>query len=146
LPPVLTGKAAGKDKVLALFVQRPHFVRRPALYAFRVATWNRLLAPLPEWRADRARQFSSSQQHFYSRERRALLLYRGGGMTVTPRYLISDVSRMVGVPAHRIAYVFMAHNLAEPSLRLGNCRVFRRADVRRVAQGLGRPLGEPEDR
>jgi hypothetical protein len=56
-------------------------------------------------------------------------------------YLMGDVSRMLGVPAHRIAYLFMARKLPEPSLRLGNRRVFGLADVRRVARALGRPLG-----
>jgi DNA-binding transcriptional MerR regulator len=61
-------------------------------------------------------------------------------------YLISDVSRMLGVPAHRIAYLFMTRKLAEPELRLGNRRVFSRSDVQRVAEALGRPIGEQEGR
>jgi hypothetical protein len=61
-------------------------------------------------------------------------------------YLISDVSRMLGVPAHRIAYLFMTRKLPEPSLRLGNRRVFDRSDVRRVARALGRPLDQREGR
>lgn len=60
-------------------------------------------------------------------------------------YLMSDVSRMLGVPAHRIAYLFMTRKLAEPQLRLGNRRVFSRSDVQRVAKALGRLVGE-EDR
>jgi DNA-binding transcriptional MerR regulator len=56
-------------------------------------------------------------------------------------YLISDVSRMLGVPPHRIAYLFLSRKLPEPPLRLGNRRVFDLADVRRVARALGRPLG-----
>ena len=61
-------------------------------------------------------------------------------------YLIGDVSRMLGVPAHRIAYLFMTRKLAEPQLRLGNRRVFSRSDVQRVAKALGRPVGENEGR
>lgn len=59
-------------------------------------------------------------------------------------YLISDVSRMLDVPAHRIAYLFMTRKLSEPRLRLGNRRVFSRADVERVAKALRRPLGKEE--
>jgi DNA-binding transcriptional MerR regulator len=59
-------------------------------------------------------------------------------------YLISDVSRMLGVPAHRIAYLFMTRKLPEPQLRLGNRRMFTRSDVQRVAKALGRPIGEQE--
>ena len=56
-------------------------------------------------------------------------------------YLISDVSRMLGVPAHRIAYQYMTRKLPEPALKLGNRRVFTLADVQRVAKALGRPAG-----
>jgi DNA-binding transcriptional MerR regulator len=59
-------------------------------------------------------------------------------------YLISDVARLLGVPAHRIAYLFMTRKLAEPQLRLGNRRVFSRSDVQRVAKALGRKPGETE--
>jgi DNA-binding transcriptional MerR regulator len=63
-----------------------------------------------------------------------------------PLYLMSDVSRMLGVPAHRIAYLFVTGKLPEPQVRLGNRRVFRPAEVRRVARTLGRPLAEKEGR
>ena len=61
-------------------------------------------------------------------------------------YLISDVSRMLSVPAHRIAYLFVTRKLSEPQLRLGNRRVFSRSDVQRVAKALGRPMAEQEGR
>jgi hypothetical protein len=61
-------------------------------------------------------------------------------------YLISDVSRMLGVPPHRIAYLFTTRKVPEPPLRLGNRRVFGLADVRRVARALGRPTGGKEGR
>src|SRR5215470_4513169 len=58
---------------------------------------------------------------------------------------------MLGVPAHRVAYLFVARKLPEPELRLGNRRVFSLADVQRVARALGRrvggeggPAGRPE--
>jgi hypothetical protein len=57
-------------------------------------------------------------------------------------YLISDVSRMLGVPAHRIAYLFMTRKLPEPQLRLGNRLVFSRSDVQKVAKSLGRQIGD----
>jgi len=53
-------------------------------------------------------------------------------------FLISDVSRQLNVPPHRIAYLFMTRKLAEPQLRLGNRRVFTMEDVRRVAKALGK--------
>ena len=61
-------------------------------------------------------------------------------------YLISDVSRMLGVPAHRIAYQYRTRKLPEPTLKLGNRRVFTLTDVQRVAKALGRPVGETEAR
>ena len=59
-------------------------------------------------------------------------------------FLISDVSRMLGVPAHRIAYQFMTRKLPEPALKLGNRRLFTLYDVQRVAKALGRPMNEAE--
>jgi hypothetical protein len=59
-------------------------------------------------------------------------------------FLISDVSRMLGVPAHRIAYQYMTRKLPEPALKLGNRRVFTLEDLRKVAKALGRPVGETE--
>jgi DNA-binding transcriptional MerR regulator len=59
-------------------------------------------------------------------------------------YLISDVSRLLGIPAHRIAYQYMTRKIPEPQLRMGNRRVFTIADVQRVAKALGRPLVETE--
>jgi hypothetical protein len=56
-------------------------------------------------------------------------------------YLISDVSRMLGVPAHRIAYQYMTRKLPKPAMKLGNRRVFTLADVQQVAGALGRPAG-----
>jgi hypothetical protein len=64
----------------------------------------------------------------------------GGQNMARQLYLISDVSRMLGVPPYRIAYLFTTRKVPEPPLRLGNRRVFGLADVRRVAQALGRPL------
>ncbi len=57
-------------------------------------------------------------------------------------FLMSDVSRMLGVPPHRIAYQFLTRKLTEPALKLGNRRLFTLADVQRVAKALGRPLSE----
>ena len=65
---------------------------------------------------------------------------------MTQLYLISDVSRILGVPPHRIAYLFVTRRLPEPALRLGNRRVFSRADVQRVAKAMGRPVGGLEER
>lgn len=61
-------------------------------------------------------------------------------------FLISDVARMLGVPPHRVAYQFMTRKLPEPSLKLGNRRVFTLADVQRVAKALGRNIGDTEDK
>jgi DNA-binding transcriptional MerR regulator len=61
-------------------------------------------------------------------------------------YLMSDVSRMLGVPAHRIAYLFMTRKLPEPQLRLGNRRVFSRSDVQKLAKTLGRQIGDQVSR
>lgn len=53
-------------------------------------------------------------------------------------FLISDVSRQLNVPPHRIAYLFTTRKLSEPQMRLGNRRVFTITDVQRVAKALGK--------
>lgn len=53
-------------------------------------------------------------------------------------FLISDISRRLDVPPHRVAYLFLTRKLAEPRLRLGGRRVFTHGDARRVAKALGR--------
>ncbi len=55
-------------------------------------------------------------------------------------YLISDLSRRLDVPPHRIAYLYTTRRLPEP-LRVGNRRLFNEADARRVAEALGLSWG-----
>ena len=59
-------------------------------------------------------------------------------------FLISDVSRLLGVPAHRIAYQYMTRKLPEPALKLGNRRVFTLTEIHKIAKALNRPVGETE--
>jgi hypothetical protein len=54
-------------------------------------------------------------------------------------FLISDVTKRLNVPPHRVAYLFLTRKLPEPKLRLGNRRVFTVGEARRVAKALGRP-------
>lgn len=51
-------------------------------------------------------------------------------------YLISDLSKRLGVPHYRIAYLYVTRRLPEP-MRLGNRRIFTEADARLVAKTLG---------
>jgi DNA-binding transcriptional MerR regulator len=53
-------------------------------------------------------------------------------------FLISEVSRQLNVPAHRIAYLYSTRKLPEPQLRLGNRRVFTLTDLQRVAKVIGK--------
>jgi hypothetical protein len=55
-------------------------------------------------------------------------------------YLLSDVSRILGVVPHRIVYLLTTRKIPEPTMRLAGKRVFRRGDVERVATQLGVPL------
>lgn len=48
-----------------------------------------------------------------------------------------DVSRVLNIPEHRIAYALRAGYLPEPSIRVGNKRVFTQADLVRVAEYFG---------
>jgi DNA-binding transcriptional MerR regulator len=51
-------------------------------------------------------------------------------------YLISDLSKRLNVPPHRIAYLYTTRRLPEP-VRIGNRRIFTEADARQVAIALG---------
>jgi DNA-binding transcriptional MerR regulator len=53
-------------------------------------------------------------------------------------FLIGDVSRRLDVKPHRIAYLYLTRKLQEPALRLGNRRIFTEADVKRIAEALGK--------
>ena len=53
-------------------------------------------------------------------------------------FLISDISKRLDVPPHRVAYLFLTRRLAEPKLRLGNRRIFTNGDAKRVAKALGK--------
>ena len=50
----------------------------------------------------------------------------------TKLFLISHVSELLDVPAHRIAYAYMSKKIPEPEMRLGNRRVFSPEDIRRL--------------
>ena len=52
-------------------------------------------------------------------------------------FLISEVSRQLGVPPHRIAYLYTTRKLPEPQ-RLGNRRIFSKDDVKSVRKALGK--------
>jgi DNA-binding transcriptional MerR regulator len=56
-------------------------------------------------------------------------------MTTQELYTIGDVSRKLGVPRHRIAYL-LESGRAQESLRLGGRRVFTEKDLALIAQGL----------
>src|SRR4051812_44989808 len=50
------------------------------------------------------------------------------------RYLLlNDVSRLLGLKAHKIVYALATGQVAEPPLRVANKRVFSEEDVRRLA-------------
>jgi hypothetical protein len=56
-------------------------------------------------------------------------------------FLIGEVSRRLDVKPHRIAYLYITRKLPEPELRLGNRRVFTEADVKLIAEALGKKEG-----
>lgn len=55
-------------------------------------------------------------------------------------FLIGEVSRQLNVRPHRIAYLYTTRKLPEPTLRLGNRRVFTKDDVRKVAKALAKEV------
>jgi DNA-binding transcriptional MerR regulator len=51
--------------------------------------------------------------------------------------LLADVARTLGCQPHRIVYLLSSGQVPEPALRLGNRRIFTRADIDRIAAKLG---------
>lgn len=64
-------------------------------------------------------------------------------MTISQQeyYLISDVSRMLDVPPHRIVYPLITRQIPEPQ-RIGGRRLFSWGDIQVIAAQLGRTLPE----
>lgn len=52
-------------------------------------------------------------------------------------FLISEVAKRLNVAPSRIAYQFVTRKIEEPSLRMGNRRIFTHDDARRIANALG---------
>jgi hypothetical protein len=51
-------------------------------------------------------------------------------------YLLSDVARLLRCRPYRIAYLLSTRQVPEPSLRIGNKRVFTPNDISRIAEKL----------
>ena len=56
-------------------------------------------------------------------------------------YSITDVSRLLGVQEHRIAYAHRTGKLPEPKIRVAGKRVYSLADLRRMATYFQEPTG-----
>lgn len=54
-------------------------------------------------------------------------------------YLISEVSRLLNVPPHRIIYPLITRQLPEPE-RIGGRRVFTWDEIVQIAEKLGKPV------
>jgi MerR-like DNA binding protein len=63
--------------------------------------------------------------------------------TLRDYYLLSDVARMLRCMPHQIVYLLATRKVPEPA-RLGNRRLFRQEDVRRIASRLGIDLQREE--
>jgi hypothetical protein len=56
---------------------------------------------------------------------------------MTNLYSTVDVSRLLNVGEHRLAYAIRTGKLEGPTLKIANKRVFTEADLRRVADYFG---------
>lgn len=54
----------------------------------------------------------------------------------TQYFSLGDVSRLLDVQPHRITYLLATRQVGEPSLRIGNKRVFTANDVAVIAAAL----------
>lgn len=61
-------------------------------------------------------------------------------------YLLSDVSRNLNCPPHRIVYLLTSGQVPEPALRLGNRRIFTEEDICRLASRLNKQKEENHER
>jgi hypothetical protein len=57
-------------------------------------------------------------------------------MTNTNYFVLGDVARILRCQPYQIVYLLTTHQVPEPTLRLGNRRVFTIADVHRMAEKL----------
>jgi len=65
--------------------------------------------------------------------------------TETELLLLSAVAERLGLRPHQITYAITSHSLADVSLRIGNRRIFRPGDVKRVADYFGITLEQEEE-
>jgi DNA-binding transcriptional MerR regulator len=56
---------------------------------------------------------------------------------IRKHYLLKDVARKLGIKPYRITYALSTRLVGEPSLRIGNKRVFSPEDVDRLAAHFG---------
>ena len=50
---------------------------------------------------------------------------------------LGDVSKLIGVPKHRIEYGLSNGSIPEPKIRISNKRVFTTEDIQRIADYFG---------
>lgn len=58
---------------------------------------------------------------------------------------MGEAAHFLGIPYWRIVYAHQSGKIPEPTLRIGNSRVYRTADVRRLAEHFNITLNNSGD-
>lgn len=58
--------------------------------------------------------------------------------------LLHEVSKRLGIIAHKLVYAITSGKVPEPQLRINNKRIFQAEDVKRLADHFGVKLKETE--
>lgn len=59
--------------------------------------------------------------------------------------LLGAVAERLGLRPHQIVYAISSHSVSDVTLRIGNRRIFRSGDVKRLADHFGVALPPKED-
>ena len=60
----------------------------------------------------------------------------------TNYYTLKDVATLLDVAPHRIVYLITSRQVSEPTLRVGNVRVWTRPEIEMIANKMKIKIGE----
>jgi hypothetical protein len=64
-------------------------------------------------------------------------IYYKGEFAMNEMLLLNEVSKRLGLSAHKVSYAISSRKVPEPKLRIANKRIFQQEDVVRLAQHFG---------
>jgi len=73
-----------------------------------------------------------------------LLIYSWRNINMNDLLLLNEVSKRLGIIAHKLVYAITTGKVPEPRLRINNKRIFQPDDVKRLANHFGVTLKDKE--